>query len=86
MPILLPSQQVAALPSHIKSALATAMQRYEAYIAAFGPGEEWLQRKVKEEVGSQLITLKQRCAGLDPEWNKVSAVTSKAYVVPYPSY
>ena len=47
------------------------MQRYEAYVAAFGPGEEWLQRKVKEEVGSQLITIKQRCAGLDPEWNKV---------------
>ncbi|CAI7871278.1 unnamed protein product [Closterium sp. NIES-54] len=65
-------EAVGKIPEDIKAALASALRRYSAYLEAFGAEEGWLQRKVKEELGGVLITVKQRCSGLEEEWNQIS--------------
>ncbi|CAI5533115.1 unnamed protein product [Closterium sp. Naga37s-1] len=65
-------EAVGKIPEDVKAALASALRRYSAYLAAFGAEEGWLQRKVKEELGGVLITVKQRCSGLEEEWNQIS--------------
>ncbi|CAI5487781.1 unnamed protein product [Closterium sp. Naga37s-1] len=64
-------EAVGKIPEDIKAALSSALRRYSAYLEAFGAEEGWLQRKVKEELGGVLITVKQRCSGLEEEWNQV---------------
>ncbi|KDO84241.1 hypothetical protein CISIN_1g0262462mg, partial [Citrus sinensis] len=46
-------------------------QRYATYLDAFGPDESYLRKKVETELGSKMIFLKMRCAGLGSEWGKV---------------
>ncbi|CAI5979749.1 unnamed protein product [Closterium sp. NIES-64] len=64
-------EAVGKIPEDIRAALSSALRRYSAYLEAFGADEGWLQRKVKEELGAVLITVKQRCSGLEDEWNQV---------------
>lgn len=60
------------IPEDLKQALTTALARYSTYLDSFGADEEWLRKKVQEEVGGALLPVKQRCSGLEPEWNKIS--------------
>lgn len=64
-------QGVKTLPPVFSKALLTAFQRYTAYLAAFGPDETYLQKKVENELGTRMIHLKMRCANLGSEWGKV---------------
>lgn len=59
------------LPEEHVKALQTIFNRYAAYLAAFGPEETYLKKKVEMEVGTKMIYLKMRCGGLDAEWGKV---------------
>eukprot|EP00475_Leptophrys_vorax_P010600 TRINITY_DN17185_c0_g1_i1.p1 TRINITY_DN17185_c0_g1~~TRINITY_DN17185_c0_g1_i1.p1 ORF type:complete len:252 (-),score=7.73 TRINITY_DN17185_c0_g1_i1:163-918(-) len=65
-------ERVASIPPGMRAALASALSRYSQYLASFEAAEGWLQRKAKEELGGVLLTLKQRCSGLETEWNKIS--------------
>lgn len=65
-------EAVGQLPEEVKQALLSALQRYTKYLASFETQEEWLRKKVQEELGSQLLLVKQRCAGLESEWNDIS--------------
>ncbi|GJP43783.1 hypothetical protein CLOM_g3199 [Closterium sp. NIES-68] len=65
-------EAVGKIPEDMKAALTSALKRYSAYLGAFKEEEGWLQRKVKEELGGALITVKQRCSGLEEEWNQIS--------------
>ncbi|KAK7310488.1 hypothetical protein RJT34_08041 [Clitoria ternatea] len=60
-----------SLPDHIKNALCTIFDRYTTYLNSFGPGENYLRKKVEAELGTQMIHLKMRCSGLGAEWGKL---------------
>eukprot|EP00270_Netrium_digitus_P020321 TRINITY_DN832_c0_g1_i3.p1 TRINITY_DN832_c0_g1~~TRINITY_DN832_c0_g1_i3.p1 ORF type:complete len:255 (-),score=41.42 TRINITY_DN832_c0_g1_i3:247-978(-) len=64
--------RVNALPSDLEKALVSAFRRYSTYLESFGADEEWLKKKVQEELGGSLLTIKQRVAGLEPSWNQIS--------------
>lgn len=59
------------LSKEFSDALHTVFQRYNAYMSAFGPEEEYLRKKVEMELGTRMIHLKMRCSGLDSAWGKV---------------
>jgi len=63
---------VGNLPEPVKAALLSALRRYTAYLASFSDDEEWLKKKVENELGASLLLVKQRCAGLESEWNQAS--------------
>lgn len=65
-------ETVDTLPESIVSALKSALTRYFAYLASFGPDEIWLKKKVEQELGGSLLLVKQRCSGMEPDWGKVS--------------
>ncbi|CAI6000158.1 unnamed protein product [Closterium sp. NIES-65] len=73
-------EAVGKIPEDIRVALSSALRRYSAYLEAFGADEGWLQRKVKEELGAVLITVKQRCSGLEDEWNQISLLGTSGLV------
>ncbi|CAI0404870.1 unnamed protein product [Linum tenue] len=47
---------------------------YSAYLESFGPDDAYLRKKVEMELGSKMIFLKMRCAGLGSEWGKVTLI------------
>jgi hypothetical protein len=55
----------------MQKALRTIFDRYTTYLNAFGPDENYLRKKVEQELGTKLIHLKMRCSGLGSEWGKV---------------
>jgi hypothetical protein len=58
----------------MQKALRTIFDRYTTYLNAFGPDENYLRKKVEQELGTKLIHLKMRCSGLGSEWGKVSYI------------
>lgn len=62
------------LSKEFSDALQTVFQRYNAYMSAFGPEEEYLRKKVEMELGTRMIHLKMRCSGLDSAWGKVHLI------------
>lgn len=64
-------QNVKPLSNELSSAIRTVYERYATYLDAFGPDESYLRKKVETELGSKMIFLKMRCAGLGSEWGKV---------------
>ncbi|GER53127.1 succinate dehydrogenase 5 [Striga asiatica] len=41
------------------------------YLAAFGPEESYLKKKVETELGTKMICLKMWCGGLEAKWGKI---------------
>lgn len=67
-------ENVRPLPDELQGALQAAYKRYSNYLDAFGPEETYLRKKVENELGTSMIQIKMRCAGLDAEWGKVTLV------------
>ncbi|XP_051116945.1 succinate dehydrogenase subunit 5, mitochondrial [Andrographis paniculata] len=67
-------EDVKPLSDEYINALKTIFNRYNAYLASFGPDEIYLKKKVEMELGSKMIHLKMRCAGLDATWGKVTVL------------
>eukprot|EP00271_Cylindrocystis_brebissonii_P008562 TRINITY_DN22949_c0_g1_i1.p1 TRINITY_DN22949_c0_g1~~TRINITY_DN22949_c0_g1_i1.p1 ORF type:complete len:246 (+),score=60.88 TRINITY_DN22949_c0_g1_i1:133-870(+) len=65
-------ESVGTIPDVLKESLRTSLERYTKYLGAFSADEEWLKKKVELELGASLLTVKQRCSGLEPEWGMVS--------------
>lgn len=59
------------LPEEHAKAMQILFDRYAAYLASFGPEENYLKKKVETELGTKMIYLKMRCSGLDADWGKV---------------
>jgi len=70
----LSGEDVKPLPEEFVNALRTAYQRYTAYLDSFGPDEEYLRKKVETELGTKMIHLKMRCAGIGSEWGKITVL------------
>ncbi|XP_060199475.1 succinate dehydrogenase subunit 5, mitochondrial [Lycium barbarum] len=70
----LSGEDVKPLSKEFSDALHTVFQRYNAYMSAFGPEEEYLRKKVEMELGTKMIHLKMRCSGLDAAWGKVTVL------------
>ncbi|KAJ8541077.1 hypothetical protein K7X08_001893 [Anisodus acutangulus] len=70
----LSGEDVKPLSKEFSDALHTVFQRYNAYMSAFGPEEEYLRKKVEMELGTRMIHLKMRCSGLDSAWGKVTVL------------
>ncbi|CAN0922275.1 Succinate dehydrogenase subunit 5, mitochondrial [Linum grandiflorum] len=62
------------LSDEYAKAIRTFFERYTAYLDSFGVDETYLRKKVEMELGSKMIFLKMRCAGLGSEWSKVSLI------------
>ncbi|XP_004499074.1 succinate dehydrogenase subunit 5, mitochondrial [Cicer arietinum] len=67
-------EDVKPLPEHMNKALHTIFDRYTTYLNAFGPEENYLRKKVEQELGTKMIHLKMRCSGLGSEWGKVTVL------------
>ncbi|GLJ37406.1 hypothetical protein SUGI_0759450 [Cryptomeria japonica] len=65
-------ENVRPLPDELQGALQAAYKRYSNYLDAFGPEETYLRKKVENELGTSMIHIKMRCAGLDSKWGKVT--------------
>lgn len=65
-------EEVADIPEGLKEALKSSLRRYNKYLEAFEEGEDWIKKKVEVELGGSLLTVKQRCSGLEAAWGKVS--------------
>ncbi|XP_045804880.1 succinate dehydrogenase subunit 5, mitochondrial isoform X1 [Trifolium pratense] len=70
----LSGEDVKPLPDHVQKALRTIFDRYTTYLNAFGPDENYLRKKVEQELGTKMIHLKMRCSGLGSEWGKVTVL------------
>lgn len=70
----LSGENVQPLSEEFANALRVAHQRYITYLDSFGPDEIYLRKKIETELGSKMIYLKMRCAGLGSEWGKVSVL------------
>lgn len=64
-------QNVGPLPGYIEDAVKSAYKRYMKYLESFGPEENYLRKKVENELGTKMIHLKMRCSGVGSEWGKV---------------
>ncbi|GER27131.1 succinate dehydrogenase 5 [Striga asiatica] len=72
----LSGENVKPLTEEYSKALQTIFDRYAVYLAAFGPEETYLKKKVETELGTKMIYLKMRCGGLDAEWGKVTVLAT----------
>ncbi|KAK6128221.1 hypothetical protein DH2020_038025 [Rehmannia glutinosa] len=70
----LSGENVKPLTEEYSKAMQAIFDRYAAYLAAFGPEESYLKKKVEMELGTKMIYLKMRCSGLDAEWGKVTVL------------
>ncbi|CAN1273957.1 Succinate dehydrogenase subunit 5, mitochondrial [Linum perenne] len=62
------------LSDEYAKAVRTFFERYTGYLDSFAADETYLRKKVEMELGSKMIFLKMRCAGLGSEWSKVSLI------------
>ncbi|XP_073134741.1 succinate dehydrogenase subunit 5, mitochondrial [Henckelia pumila] len=67
-------ENVKPLPEEHAKAMQILFDRYSAYLASFGPEENYLKKKVETELGTKMIYLKMRCSGLDADWGKVTVL------------
>ncbi|CAN1163841.1 Succinate dehydrogenase subunit 5, mitochondrial [Linum perenne] len=67
-------EDVKPLSDYYAKAIHTFFERYSRYLDSFGPDETYLRKKVEMELGSKMIFLKMRCAGLGSDWSKVSLI------------
>ncbi|CAI0558362.1 unnamed protein product [Linum tenue] len=67
-------EDVKPLTDDYAKAIRMFFERYSSYLESFGPDEAYLRKKVEMELGSKMIFLKMRCAGLGSEWGKVTLI------------
>ncbi|OWM80742.1 succinate dehydrogenase subunit 5, mitochondrial-like [Punica granatum] len=67
-------EDVKPLPDELTMALRTFFKRYADYLDSFGPEESYVRKKAEMELGTKMIHLKMRCAGLGSEWGKVTVL------------
>ncbi|CAN1776564.1 Succinate dehydrogenase subunit 5, mitochondrial [Linum perenne] len=67
-------EDVKPLSDEYAKAVRTFFERYTGYLDSFAADETYLRKKVEMELGSKMIFLKMRCAGLGSEWSKVSLI------------
>ncbi|CAL1371703.1 unnamed protein product [Linum trigynum] len=67
-------EDVKPLTNDYAKAIRMFFERYSVYLESFGPDEAYLRKKVETELGSKMIFLKMRCAGLGSEWGKVTLI------------
>ncbi|CAM6105291.1 unnamed protein product [Calypogeia fissa] len=65
-------EYVGRIPDSLTQALEAAYKKYIDYLESFGEDEEYLKKKVENDLGSILVQIKQRCNGLDPKWSKIT--------------
>ncbi|BFI24869.1 hypothetical protein MPTK2_1g15670 [Marchantia polymorpha subsp. ruderalis] len=65
-------ETVRRMPDGLLKALDSAFNKYQAYLASFSEDEDFLKKKVQNELGGILLQIKQRCSGLGPEWGKIA--------------
>uniref|UniRef100_A0A0E0DE33 Succinate dehydrogenase subunit 5, mitochondrial n=1 Tax=Oryza meridionalis TaxID=40149 RepID=A0A0E0DE33_9ORYZ len=65
---------VGPLPGYIEDAVKSAYKRYMKYLESFGPEENYLRKKVENELGTKMIHLKMRCSGVGSEWGKITLI------------
>lgn len=63
-------EKIGPLSDEHAYALDEVYKRYEEYLEAFAPDEEYLRKKVEIELGAKMIHLKMRCSFLDSQWGK----------------
>ncbi|KAF2933940.1 hypothetical protein DAI22_04g124000 [Oryza sativa Japonica Group] len=67
-------ENVGPLPGYIEDAVKSAYKRYMKYLESFGPEENYLRKKVENELGTKMIHLKMRCSGVGSEWGKITLI------------
>lgn len=67
-------EKVRPLPPLLREALSSALSRFNTYLATFKEDEFYLKKKVEFELGTLLVHIRQRCAGLGPEWGNISLI------------
>lgn len=65
-------QDVRPIPDSTFNAVEAAYKKYIAYLDSFEDDEAYIKKKVEHELGGLFLQIKQRLAGLDPKWSKVS--------------
>lgn len=65
-------QEVNPIPDSTFNAVEAAYKKYIVYLDSFEEDEVYLKKKVEHELGGLFLQIKQRLAGLDPKWSKVS--------------
>jgi len=65
-------QDVKPIPDSTYNAVEAAYKKYITYLDSFEEDEAYLKKKVENELGGLFLQIKQRLAGLDPKWSKVS--------------
>lgn len=65
-------ESVRRLPDALTRALESAYTKYIVYLESIGEDEDFLKKKVENDLGSILVQIKQRCNGLDPKWGKIT--------------
>uniref|UniRef100_A0A0E0KQH2 Succinate dehydrogenase subunit 5, mitochondrial n=1 Tax=Oryza punctata TaxID=4537 RepID=A0A0E0KQH2_ORYPU len=67
-------ENVGPLPGYIEDAVKSAYNRYMTYLESFGLEENYLRKKVENELGTKMIHLKMRCSGVGSEWGKITLI------------
>ncbi|KAF5192983.1 Succinate dehydrogenase subunit 5 protein [Thalictrum thalictroides] len=70
----LSGEKIGPLPDAHAYALDEVYKRYEEYLDAFRPDEEYLRKKVEIELGAKMIHLKMRLSFLDSQWGQLSVL------------
>ncbi|KAL2652780.1 hypothetical protein R1flu_020908 [Riccia fluitans] len=65
-------ETVRKVPDSLLKALDAVFKKYRNYLASFVEDEDFLKKKVQNDLGAILLQIKQRCTGLGPEWGEVS--------------
>ncbi|XP_024359614.1 succinate dehydrogenase subunit 5, mitochondrial [Physcomitrium patens] len=65
-------EEVKPIPDSTYNAVETAYKKYIAYLDAFEEDEMYIKKKVENELGGLFLQIKQRLAGMDPKWSKIT--------------
>ncbi|KAG0576804.1 hypothetical protein M758_2G036100 [Ceratodon purpureus] len=65
-------EDVKPIPDSTYNAVEAAYKKYIAYLDSFEEDEAYLKKKVENELGGLFLQIKQRLAGMDPKWSKIT--------------
>ncbi|KAG0565076.1 hypothetical protein KC19_8G161900 [Ceratodon purpureus] len=65
-------EDVKPIPDSTYNAVEAAYKKYIAYLDSFEEDEAYIKKKVENELGGLFLQIKQRLAGLDPKWSKIT--------------
>lgn len=65
-------EDVRPIPDSTFNAVEAAYKKYIAYLDSFEDDEAYIKKKVEHELGGLFLQIKQRLAGLDPKWSKIT--------------